>query len=135
MSLIVVHLRWDDVDAGQYEELCRVLPEGPQLPAGCLQGRHQRHGSAVSATEVWIDEQRAGAFLSTLPELSRRAGLRDPQRAAFAVPDFFAVGYGVVPARARTSTAPEPVLPTPRVPDEAPLPSASADHASVSAGT
>ena len=135
MSLIVVHLRWDDVDAGQYEQLCRILSEGPQQPAGRLHGRHQRHGSAVSATEVWIDEQRAGAFLSTLHEILGRAGLRDPQRAVFAVPDFFAVGYGVVPARARTSTAPEPVLPTPRVPDEAPLPTASADHTSVAAGT
>ena len=120
MSLIVVHLRWDDVDPAQFQHLCRILPDGPQRQAGCLHRRRQRHGDAVLSTEVWIDEQHAHAFLSALPELLRPAGLRDPQRAVFAVPDCFAAGYGVVPARTRTATAAGHVVPTPRVPDEAP---------------
>ncbi len=126
MSLIVVHLRWDDVSPGQYEHLCRVLPERPPEPAGCLHLPRHRQGSAVLSTEVSIDEPQTSAFLSTLPELLGSAGLRDPQCAVLAAPHSFAVGYGVVPGRAHTSTPAEPALPTPRVPAEAPPTTASA---------
>ncbi len=126
MSLIVVHLRWDDVDPGQYEHLCRTLPDGEQRPAGCLLRRRQRQGSAVLATEVWIDEPQASAFLAALPELLGPAGLREPMRAVFAVPDAFAAGYGVFPARMRTAPAAAAVVPTPRVSEEAQVPSPSA---------
>ena len=124
MSLIVVHLRWDDVDPGQYEHLCRTVLDGPDRPAGRLHRRHERHGGVVLATEVWIDEERAGAHLAGLPELLGAAGLGEPQSAAFALPDCFAAGYGVFPARMRTATAAEPLVPAPRVSDEARLPSA-----------
>lgn len=128
MSLIVVHLRWDDVEPEQYEHLCRALPDGEQRPAGCLLRRRQRQGSAVLATEVWIDEPQASAFLASLPGLLGPAGLRDPMHAVFAVPDCFAAGYGVFPARMRTATAAGAVVPTPRVSEESRVPSASADR-------
>lgn len=127
MSIIVVHLRWNDVDTEQYEQLCRALPDGAQRPEGCLLRQRRRQGTAVLATEVWIDEQHARAFMTELPELLGPAGLGDAQRAVFAVPSCFAAGYGVHPARTRRATA-TPVVPTPRVSEGAPLPSASADR-------
>jgi hypothetical protein len=130
MALNVVHLRWNDVDPEQYEELCRALPDGAQRPDGCLSRQRRRQGTAVLATEVWIDEQQASAFLTALPELLGPAGLGDPQRAVFAVADCFAAGYGVYPARTRTATT-APVLPTPRESDEVSLLSASATSAPV----
>lgn len=125
MSLIVVHLRWDEVGPEQYAQLCRALPDGPQRPAGCLHRRRRRQGRAVLATEVWIDEQQAGDLLASLPELLGPAGLGEPQHVAFAVPDCFAAGYGVFPARGRPGTTAGPVVPTPRVGDAAPRPAAS----------
>ena len=130
MSLIVVHLRWDHVGPGQYEQLCRALPDGVGRPAGCLHRRRQRQGDAVLATEVWADAQQAGVFLTALPNMLRSTGLGEPQRVAFAVPDGYAAGYGVHPARKGTAVAAGPVIPTPRVAEErslspAPVPPAT----------
>jgi hypothetical protein len=126
-----VHLRWNDVGPEQYEELCRALPDGAQRPAGCLLRQRRWQGRAVLATEVWIDERHADRFLTGLPDLLGPAGMGQPQSAIFAVPACFAVGYGVSPAQMRESAAEALVVPTPRTPQEAPLPSVSADGLTV----
>jgi hypothetical protein len=124
LSFFVVHLRWDDVGPEQYEELCRALPDGAQRPAGCLLRQRRRQGRAVLGTEVWIDGSQADRFLTGLPDLLGHAGMGQPQSASFAIPACFAVGYGVSPAQIRESAvAAAPVLPTPRAPQEMPVPS------------
>lgn len=128
MSLIIVHLRWDDVGPERYARLVRDLPDGDQRPDGCLLRRHRLQGRAVLATEVWIDEQHAGAFLDGLPELLGASGMGEPQRVVFAVPDCFAAGYGVYPARARRTTTAAPVIPAARTSEEPPLPAATPDR-------
>jgi hypothetical protein len=126
MSLIVVHLRWDDVDPQQYGQLCRDLPDGPQRPAGCLFRQRRRQGRAVLETDVWADDLQAELFLAGLPDLLAPAGLEEPQRALFAVPAMFAAGYRVPPARVSPQPAGAPEVPSPRRPEEAPLPPAPA---------
>jgi len=116
MSLIVVHLRWDGVDPERYEQLCRALPDGPALPDGCHLRQRRRQGSAVLATEVWADEWHADLFMAGLADLLGPIGLGEPQTVAFAVPDCFAVGYGV---RMRPPAAAAPVIPRPRPPADA----------------
>jgi hypothetical protein len=123
LSFFVVHLRWDDVGAEQYEELCRALPDGAERPAGCLLRQRRRQGRAVLGTEVWIDGPSADRFLTGLPDLLGAAGMGQPQAVSFAVPACFAVGYGVSPAQIRESAAAAPVIPTPRTPQETPVPS------------
>ena len=117
MSLIVAHLRWDGVDQEQYEALCRALPEGGQRPGGCLLNRRRRQGQTVMATLVWADDRSAGEFLTG--RVGRPAGLPEPHRAVFALPDCFAAGYGISPSR-RASTGEAPAVPAPRVPEESP---------------
>ena len=115
MSLIVAHQRWDDVDQEQYDALCRALPESEQRPGGCLLSRRRRQGRTVMATLVWADDRSAGEFLTGA--IGQPAGLPEPHRAVFAVPDCFAAGYGIYPSR-RASTGGAPAVPAPRVPDE-----------------
>jgi hypothetical protein len=59
MSLVVVHLRWNDVDPEQYDELVLTVPGDGGLPAGCLSRQLRREANAVLATEVWDDEVAA----------------------------------------------------------------------------
>ena len=122
MSLIVMHLRWDDVDAEQDEHLRRVLPEGAQSGDGCLLRQRRRQGRAVLGTEVWIDHRAADRFLTGLPDLLGPAALPVPRCVAFAVPDCFAAGYGIYPGRAPRPTAGAGTVPAPRAADEAELP-------------
>ena len=120
LSLIVVHLRWNDVGPEQYEELCRALPDGARRPAGCLARQRRREGRAVLATEVWSDGGSADRFLTGLADLLGPAGMGEPQTACFAVPAVFAVGYGVSPAQLRAAAA-APAIPTPRTPEDVPV--------------
>ena len=115
MSLIVAHLRWDGVDQEQYDSLCRALPQSEQRPGGCLLSRRRRQGQTVMATLVWADDRSAGEFLTG--RIGEPAGLPEPHRAVFALPDCFAAGYGIPPSR-RAPTGPAPSVPAPRVPDE-----------------
>lgn len=119
MSLIVLHLRWDDVPPERYDALCRALPEGTQRADGCLLRRRRRQGRAVLGTEVWVDDGSAGQFLARLPDLLGPVALGEPQCVVFALPDCFAAGYGVSPSRAHRSTAGTATIPAPRVADEA----------------
>ena len=119
MSLTVVHLRWDDVGPEQYDELCRALPDGARRPVDCLLRQRRRQGRAVLGTEVWADGRSAEEFLTGLPDLLGPAGLPEPHRAVFAVPAFFAVGYGVPLSTTSTSRAAALPIPAPRVSPEA----------------
>jgi hypothetical protein len=116
VALIVVHLRWDDVDPEQHEELCRLLPDGAGRPADCLSRQRRRQGRAVFGTEVWADELHADLFLAGLGDLLAPIGLGQPQVVAFAVPDCFAVGYGVPLLRMGPPAAAAPLIPRPRPP-------------------
>jgi hypothetical protein len=116
VALIVVHLRWDDVDTGQHDELCRLLPDGAGRSPDCLSRQRRRQGRAVLGTEVWADELSADLFLAGLADLLAPVGLGPPQVVAFAVPDCFAVGYGVPLSRMAPATGPAPVIPRPRPP-------------------
>lgn len=93
MSLITVHLRWNDVGPEQYEQIRRAAPERGQLPPGCLSRQVRRQGCAVLATEVW-DSTEAVTGMDHLTEAVRDAGVEEPpQTAMFAVPGIFAAGY------------------------------------------
>ncbi len=102
MSLVVMHLRWNDVGPEQYEQNCRALPDGGARPAGCLSRRRGRHGSAVLATDVWRGEQEANSFLARLAAELPPAAVGEPQMAIFTIPEIFATGYG--PSSVRTSS-------------------------------
>ena len=125
MSLVAVHLRWNDVRAEQYEHICRALPDGGALPAGCLSRRRRREGRAVLATEVWCSEQEAGRFLAGLPDALGPAGLGEPQLAVFAVPDVIAPGYGPSSVRTAAPVRGPAAVPGSRRPASAPLSSAA----------
>ncbi len=124
VSLIVMHLRRNDVDPEQYEQICRALPDGEARPAGCLSRRRRRQGHAVVATEVWRNGKEADRFLAGLSDALGPAAVGKPQLAFFAVPDAFAAGYG--PSSVRTSSPVSrpahgsPELPVPREPVTAP---------------
>lgn len=116
MSLVVVHLRWDDVDTEQHDGLCRLFPDGAGRSPDCLSRQRRRQGRAVLGTEVWADELSADLFLAGLADLLAPIGLGQPQVVAFAIPDCFAVGYGVPLGRTDQETATPPVIPRPRPP-------------------
>lgn len=128
MSLVIVHLRWNDVGPEQYEQICRALPDGAARPAGCLSCQRRREGHAVLATAVWRNAQEADRFLAGLSDALAPAAVGKPQMAVFAVPDAFAAGYG--PSSVRTPVG-RPAhraaeLPVPREPATAPLSPAAA---------
>ena len=103
MSLVVVHLRWDDVAADQYEELCRALPDGDRLPADCLSQDLRLQGRVVRGTQVWAGSAAAERAVLDLPATVSAARLGAPVVAAFALPDAYAAPYRR--ARTRPSTA------------------------------
>jgi hypothetical protein len=115
MSLVVVHLRWDDVGPDQYAQVCQALPDGDRLPPGCFARTLELHGRVLQGTEVWAGEERAGRALRELPATVAAARLAPPMTAVFALPDVFAAPYRR--AMARTSAAGmAPVVPGPRNP-------------------
>ena len=93
MSLVTVHLRWNDVGQEQYEKAISAGRQGGGLPAGCLSRQVRHQGSALLATEVW-DSQVAGNRFDGLVRVLREAGVEErPQSAMFAVPQIFATAY------------------------------------------
>ncbi|MGY1731121.1 hypothetical protein ACI798_06320 [Geodermatophilus sp. SYSU D01045] len=118
MSLLVLHLRWNDVDPEQYEVLRRALPEDADRPPRCLSRRHVRQPRSVMVYEVWDDARAAEDELGRIRALLD-AGPEQPQRVVFVLPDVFAPGFARRPAR--PAPAPEvatvPVVPAPRQPE------------------
>ena len=118
MSLVVVHLRWNDVDPEKYEELVLTVPGDGGLPTGCLSRRLRREGNAVLATEVWDDEVTGGR-MDDLVTAVRAVGVRQPpQLAMLTVPAGYAVAY--------RNPSPMPAIPAPAgAPVQEQLPAAS----------
>ena len=93
MSLIFVHLRWNDVGAEQFDQVCRALPPGSPLPEGCCSHQLRHVGRVLFGVGAWTDPQAAERFVDGLPDALRAAGLAAPQVAAFSVPTPYGVGY------------------------------------------
>ena len=119
MSLVVVHLRWDDVSLDQYERLCRMLPSGEGLPDDCFSRTLRHQGRVLHGTEVWAGEEAAGRSLAGLPETSASFGLGAPMTVVFSLPDLYAGPYrramarrallqGADPTVGRPATVPGP---------------------------
>ncbi|SFT50745.1 hypothetical protein SAMN05660657_01150 [Geodermatophilus amargosae] len=115
MSLLVLHMRWNDLDAERSALLADSLPEDDGRPRSCLSRRHVRHPRALMVYEVWDDGLAAEEELARVRAVLG-AGPEEPQRVVFTVPDLFAVGF---PVR-RPAPAAVPI-PAPRSPAETPV--------------
>jgi uncharacterized protein YeaC (DUF1315 family) len=104
MSLVTVHLRWNDIGPEQYDRVVRAVSEAGKPPAGCLSTQLRRNGTALMATEVW-DSEVAGNSMDRLVTTVREAGVEQrPQTAMFSVPEMYAVAY-------RRAAAPTTAIP------------------------
>jgi len=104
MSLITVHLRWNDIGPEQYDRVVGAVAEAGRPPAGCLSTQLRRTGTTLMATEVW-DSEVAGNRMDRLVTTVRGAGVEQPpQTAMFEVPQMYAVAY-------RRTAAPPTVIP------------------------
>src|SRR4051794_8015094 len=74
MSLVTVHLRWNDIGPEQYDRVVRAVSEAGRPPAGCLSTQLRRTGTALMATEVW-DSEVAGNRMDHLVTTVRDAGV------------------------------------------------------------
>ncbi|WP_369254821.1 hypothetical protein [Geodermatophilus amargosae] len=115
MPLLVLHMRWNDLDEERYAVLRDSLPEDDGRPQGCLSRRHVRRPRAVMVYEVWDDGPAAEEELARVRAVLG-AGAEEPQRAVFSVPDLYAAGF---PAR-KPAAAAVPI-PAPRSPAETPV--------------
>jgi hypothetical protein len=93
MSIVFVHLRWDDVNSTQFEEVCRALPPGESLPAGCCSHQLRLVGRTLLGCAVWTDMESADRYLARLPETLGAAGLGTPHAVAFSMPFPYGIGY------------------------------------------
>lgn len=93
MSLIFVHLRWNDVRPEQFDQVCRALPPGSPLPEGCCSHQLRYVGRVLFGVGAWTDPRAAERFVDGLPDALSAAGLAAPQVAAFSVPTGYGVGY------------------------------------------
>lgn len=124
MSLVTVHLRWDDVGQEQYEKVISAGRRSGELPAGCLSRQVRQHGNALLATEVW-DSQVAGDGFDGLVRVVKEADVEErPQSVMFAVPQMFATAYR---RAARPAEMAIPHLPGPRQEECLPAPSQATD--------
>lgn len=104
MSLIVVHLRWNDPGPDRYGDIVREIPQDGDLPPGCLSRELRRQGGALTAIETWNSEESNGR-MDDLVTAMRSAGLEgSPQTAMFSMPAIFAAAYRA-PARATADEA------------------------------
>jgi hypothetical protein len=93
MSLIFVHLRWDDPGPDRYEEIIRAIPQDGDLPPGCLSRQLRRGAGALMATETW-DSEASGGRMDQLAVALRTAGIEAaPQTAMFSMPAMFDIAY------------------------------------------
>src|SRR5437763_847709 len=93
MSLIILHLRWNDVSLRQYQMVGQELATGDKAAVGCLFRQLRLSAGALLDTEVWRDETSAGRFLSELGHTVQPAGLGEPQVVTFSVPTQYAAVY------------------------------------------
>jgi hypothetical protein len=103
MSLVTVHLRWNDIGLEQYERVVSAVADAGRPPAGCLSTDLRRMGTALMATQVW-DSEAAGNRMDRLITTVREAGVEQrPQTAMFSVPQMYSVAY--------RRAAPAPAIP------------------------
>ncbi|WP_167762307.1 hypothetical protein [Blastococcus sp. CT_GayMR20] len=123
MSLITLHLRWDDVSPQQYEQIRPALSTDGGLPADCCSRTARLQGRVLLTTEVWANEPAVNRHLAELSALVGPAGLGEPVMAMFAVPDMYASAFRQSAHRSR-STEPAAArsrpVPAPRSPEPAP---------------
>jgi hypothetical protein len=93
MSIVFVHLRWDDVSSVQFEEVCRAIPPGDSLPEGCCSHQLRLVGRVLLGCAVWTDMEGADRYLARLPGTLRAADLGTPHVAAFSMPFPYGLGY------------------------------------------
>jgi hypothetical protein len=115
VSLLVLHLRWNDVDPERGALLSGLLPEGDDRPPRCLSRRHVRRPRTLMVYEVWDDGAAAEEELARVRAVLG-ADQGEPQRVVFSMPDLYAVGF---PARRPAAAAP---IPAPRSPADTPVP-------------
>ena len=118
MSLIIVHLRWDDVAPEQFDLVRRVLPAGRGFPAGCCSRELRLEGRALLGTEVWDADEAAARYLDELSDRVAEAGLEPPQIVIFSLP----APYGTAYRRAAGLVADQQAAERDTPADAAPLP-------------
>ncbi|MGY1813983.1 hypothetical protein [Blastococcus sp. SYSU D00820] len=90
MSLLVIHLCWDDAGPREHGGLQQLLPpvrlaaEGP-----CLHRRTWLSGRRMLGIEVWADDDAARTHLDELAPSSAAAGLAAPTVVVLVFPDAY----------------------------------------------
>lgn len=93
MSIIVMHLRFNDLAAAQSRAV-QALLDVDKLPSSCWSHASRGSGTALLMTLVWGDEPSAVAFTDgPLAAAVAEACLDEPQVVMFAVSDLFAPAY------------------------------------------
>jgi hypothetical protein len=111
MSIIVMHLRFNDLAAAQVKTVDALL-DVAELSSTCWSRASRADGTALLMTLVWENEASALTFTDGLLAAAvSDACLDEPQVVMFAVPDLFAPAY-----RRRAAVS----IPTPRDTTEAP---------------
>ncbi|MGY1698149.1 hypothetical protein [Geodermatophilus sp. SYSU D00766] len=129
MSVLVIHLCWDDADPRDLAGLQQVLPPVPLGADGpCLYRRTWLSGDRVLGIEVWSDDDAARCHLDELPLASRAVHLEAPTVVVLVMPDAY---RWVLPTALGTPGASAVV---PAVRPAAPRCRSSRDHASRPSG-
>ncbi|MGY1607900.1 MULTISPECIES: hypothetical protein [unclassified Geodermatophilus] len=90
MSLLCIHLCWDDAGPRQHAGLRQLLPPVRLDDRGpCLHRRTWLAGDRVLGVEVWSDDDAASRHLADLPANSRAAGLEAPTVVVLVWPDVY----------------------------------------------
>ena len=121
MSLIIVHLRWDDVAAEQFDQVRRAIPPGRGFPTGCCSRQLRLDGRALLGQEVWAENEAVARYLNELSQRVGGARLQPPQIVLFSLPAPYAAAYRRAAEVLADKEAAE-LLETPAVPVSLPRP-------------
>ena len=127
MSLIIVHLRWDDVAPEQFDQVRRAIPPGLGFPAGCCSRQLRLDGRALLGEEVWADDDAAARYLDGLSQRLVDVHLEPPQIVLFSLPAPYAAAYRRAAELLADKEAAE-LLQTAAVPASLPRPRAAAEQ-------
>ncbi len=114
MSIIVMHLRFDDLAAAQVKAVDALL-DVAELSSTCWSRASRADGTALLMTLVWENESSASTFTDGLLAAAvSDACLDEPQVVMFAVSDLFAPAYrrpaaASIPPPRKMTEAPDPV--------------------------
>jgi hypothetical protein len=135
MSLVIVHLRWDDVEAEQYDQVRGAIPPGRGFPAGCCSRQLRLDGRALLGTEVWADDEAAARYLDELSERTGAARLEPPQIVLFSLPAPYDAAYRRAAELLADEQAATEATPMPAAPVLLPRPRVAAESEVVAPGT